>query len=154
MMAFFAGLLGVGMAAAFYWFRVVDAAEVRTQFKPIYNFLVGKWWFDELYYYLFIKPAHILAGWFSFLDQQIIDRFINYLSAIVRKFSVFWAWFADGQIVDRIADGIASLTYRSGSTLRGLQRGNIRQYVLFIVIGLLALFVVISFCWNTTLASY
>ncbi len=55
-------------------------------------------------------------------------------------------------LVDGIANGLADWTYRLGSSLRTLQTGRLRQYVMFIVLGAIAIFVVISFFWSTTLA--
>jgi NADH-quinone oxidoreductase subunit L len=53
-----------------------SAAVVAGHFAPLYNFFYNKWYFDELYNLIFIKPAF----WFGRLfwkqgDVGIIDRF-------------------------------------------------------------------------------
>ena len=39
--------------------RTLDfhAGDVRKAFEPIYQFLLHKWWFDELYDKLFVRPV-------------------------------------------------------------------------------------------------
>jgi NADH-quinone oxidoreductase subunit L len=48
---------------------------------------------------------------------------------------------------------LAAWTYSLGVSLHAIQTGRIRQYVLFIVIGALAIFLFISFFWSPTLAA-
>jgi hypothetical protein len=44
------------------------------------------------------------------------------------------------------------VTYAVGVWLRALQSGNLRQYVMWIAVGTVALFLLISFYWNLALA--
>ncbi|MCA9141870.1 MAG: NADH-quinone oxidoreductase subunit L [Planctomycetales bacterium] len=143
---------GFFLATAMYGLGYLDPAEVRAQFQPVYRFLLNKWWFDELYDLVFIRPTHVVSGWISGIDRNCIDRLIDGLAATVRRFSNFWAWFADGKIVDGFIDGLAAKTFALGLSLRAVQTGRIRQYVMFIVIGAVAIFILISFFWNPTLA--
>jgi NADH-quinone oxidoreductase subunit L len=53
--------------------------------------------------------------------------------------------------VDGSINLFANWTYSLGLTLRAVQTGRIRQYVMFIVIGAVTIFVLISL-WNSTLA--
>ena len=52
------------------------AAHLAEQFEPIYKFLLNKWYFDELYHFLFVKPAFAIGRflWKSG-DEGTIDRF-------------------------------------------------------------------------------
>jgi NADH-quinone oxidoreductase subunit L len=46
------------------------------QFRVLYRFLLNKWYFDELYHWLFVRPAFWLGGVFwRGGDVGIIDRF-------------------------------------------------------------------------------
>jgi NADH-quinone oxidoreductase subunit L len=125
---------------------------VRKQFAPLYAALWNKWYFDELYDFVFIRPTHFVSARIASFDREVIDGLINGVALVTRKFSVFWEWLADRTIVDGFANGLAAWTYRLGSSLRTLQTGRLRQYVMFIVLGAIAIFVVISFFWSTTLA--
>ena len=48
-------------------------------------------------------------------------------------------------------NGIAAITYRCGASLRRIQTGNLRQYVMFIVVGTVVVFALASF-WRYALA--
>ena len=63
--------------------------------KPLYNFLVNKWYFDEFYNFLFIKSFKKIGLFFwKSVDVKIIDKFgpdgisslIKYLSLKANKF--------------------------------------------------------------------
>jgi NADH-quinone oxidoreductase subunit L len=58
----------------------------------------------------------------------------------------------DQFVVDGAVNAIGNLTHRVGMSLRLVQTGSLRQYVMFIVIGTIAIFVVISFFWSPTFA--
>ena len=59
---------------------------------------------------------------------------------------------ADRTLVDGFVNLFAAWTYSLGVSLHAIQTGRIRQYVMFIVIGAVAIFVLISFFWSPTLA--
>jgi NADH-quinone oxidoreductase subunit L len=145
-------IIGIGLATAMYALRWLNPEDVRRQFAPVYSFLVNKWWFDELYQWFFIRPTHVLSGWISGLDRNWIDWIINNIAAGVRGFACFWEKLADRTIVDGIANTLAAWTYAIGLSARQVQTGRLRQYVMFIVIGAVAIFVLISFFWSTSLA--
>jgi NADH-quinone oxidoreductase subunit L len=75
---FIAMLVGLGFA---YWFYILDptrpVALARSQ-PFLYRFLLNKWYFDEIYDFLFVRPAMWLG---SFLwkrgDGGTIDGFLN-----------------------------------------------------------------------------
>jgi len=57
--------------------------------KPLYNFLVNKWYFDELYDYLFVKPSKKVGIFFwKNVDIKIIDKFgPDGISNLIKIFS-------------------------------------------------------------------
>jgi NADH-quinone oxidoreductase subunit L len=68
----------LGLITAFAMYQVSKDAPQRfaATFAPIYRFLLNKWYFDELYSFLFVRPAF----WFGRIfwkqgDIGIIDRF-------------------------------------------------------------------------------
>ncbi|MFV1965556.1 MAG: NADH-quinone oxidoreductase subunit L [Pirellulaceae bacterium] len=144
-------LVGFLLATFMYGLGRLNPDEVRRQFKPLYRFLLNKWWFDELYDGLFVKPVHWLAARIASVDRNWIDRFVDGLARTTRWLAVTWEWVADQIVVDGLVDGVAARTYALGRSLRNVQTGRIRQYVMFIVIGAVALFVLINL-WKSTLA--
>ncbi|MEZ5926650.1 MAG: NADH-quinone oxidoreductase subunit L [Hyphomicrobiaceae bacterium] len=51
-------LAGFGLAWLFYIVSPGMPVALARAFKPIYLFLLNKWYFDELYDWLFVRPAH------------------------------------------------------------------------------------------------
>jgi NADH-quinone oxidoreductase subunit L len=68
--------------------------------KPLYNFLVNKWYFDELYEILFIKPSKTIGLFlWKFFDVKIIDGFgPDGVSSLIKKFSIKANKFQTGYI--------------------------------------------------------
>ena len=59
--AFFTAMAGLLLATVFYGWRWLDAAEVAQQFRPLYLFLLNKWYFDELYQAIFVAPVMFIS---------------------------------------------------------------------------------------------
>ena len=80
----------IGLTTAYLMYQRSEDTPQRlaTIFAPIYRFFLNKWYFDELYNFLFVRPAF----WFGRLfwkqgDIGIIDRFGPNGSAAVVSFS-------------------------------------------------------------------
>jgi NADH-quinone oxidoreductase subunit L len=51
-------------------------AKFADAFRPVYVFLLNKWYFDELYDFLFVRPAFAIGRFFwKRGDEKTIDRF-------------------------------------------------------------------------------
>ncbi len=65
---------GIGLAYLFYIVRPELPVKLKLRCGGVYRFLLNKWYFDELYARIFIRPALALGAWFwSFVDTKIID---------------------------------------------------------------------------------
>ena len=149
--AFGAALAGFTLATVFYGLKTLSPDDVRKQFAPIYRFLVHKWWFDELYALLFVRPALWVSSLAAACDKQGIDRLVDGLAWLVGLVARLDGWI-DRFFIDSLVDGLAGVTYAVGLRLRGLQSGNVRQYIMWLAVGTVALFLLISFFWNWALA--
>ena len=88
--------------------------KVANSNKPFYNFLVNKWYFDELYDLIFIKTLKKIGLFFwKVIDVKIIDRFGP--------------------------DGISSLIKNLSTKASKLQSGFIYQYAFMMLLGFSAL---------------
>ena len=54
-----------------------------------------------------------------------------------------WDKIFDEAIVDGLVNLLANWTFAFGSSLRVIQTGRLRQYVMFIVVGVVALFAIL-----------
>ncbi len=149
MWAFGSALAGFLLASVFYGWRKLNPDDVRKQFGGVYRFLVHKWWFDELYALLFVRPVLQISHWIAALDKQGIDRAVDGLAWFALAVARLDEWI-DRFFIDGFVDGLSRLTYAVGLRLRALQSGNLRQYIMWIAVGTVALFVLINFYWNWT----
>jgi len=150
LIAFSTALGGFLLATVMYCWKWLDAAEVSRQFSPIHRFLLNKWWFDELYEVIFIRPTLWFSNLFAALDRRWIDGLVDGLARLVLRISSVWEYVADQIIVDGFVDKMAATTYAMGLSLRRVQSGSLRTYVVSIVIGMVVLFVLVS--WGYTWA--
>lgn len=148
MVAFSTAFGGFMLATVMYCWGWVDPAEVKRQFSGLHRFLTNKWWFDELYEIIFIQPAHFVAGLASKIDLTCIDWFLHKLAWLTTAFSSVGERVGDQTIVDGLVNKIGSFTYGSGLKLRVAQTGSLRQYVMFIGAGTVAVFALASFFWG------
>ncbi len=151
MIAIGASLAGFVLSTLMYGLGRMSAEEVRKQFSGIYTFLRNKWWFDELYDFLFVKPTHVLAGAAASFDRNVIDGIVDGTARVTKWCAAGWDRLVDQSLVDGLVNQIAKWVYSLGNSMRRVQTGSVRQYVMFIVVAAVALFILISF-WNSTLA--
>ncbi|MFO1128242.1 MAG: NADH-quinone oxidoreductase subunit L [Rhodospirillales bacterium] len=108
------GLAGIALAYVMYMFLPELPGRVAAAFRPVYLFLLNKWYFDELYDRLFVWPAF----------------------AIGRG---FWKG-GDGQLIDGLGpDGVAATALRIARGASRLQTGYIFHYAFAMLIGILIL---------------
>jgi NADH-quinone oxidoreductase subunit L len=103
-------VLGIGLAWRVYIRDPGTAARLRERFPRIHDFLVNKWYFDELYDALFVRPATTAGGF----GRRVIETD-----------------FVQGTIV-----GGATGIVRVGTTFaRSIQTGYLRAYALLLLLG-------------------
>jgi NADH-quinone oxidoreductase subunit L len=145
-----AGILG---ATTVYVWEVVSAASLRRYMNVLYHATWNKWWFDELYDFVFVRPTLAISGFIAqVLDRGIIDSTLHAFAWIYRGLAATVSVVGDGWIIDNGVDTLAEKTWNLGLALRSVQTGRLRQYVMFIVVWTIVLFVVASLWWKIALA--
>ena len=93
-------LLGFGGAWYAYIKRPSFAGAVADNFRVLYTFLLNKWYFDELYNFLFVRPAFAIGRLFwKAGDEGTIDRFgPNGIARLVQLGSVGTARLQSGYL--------------------------------------------------------
>ena len=106
-------LSGLGLAVLYYVLVPGLPAATARVFKPVYLFLLNKWYFDELYDWLFVRPAFAIGR-------------------------LLWKG-VDGAVIDGTVDGTAkSVLWGTGRIIR-LQTGYVYHYAFAMLIGVAAL---------------
>jgi NADH:ubiquinone oxidoreductase subunit 5 (subunit L)/multisubunit Na+/H+ antiporter MnhA subunit len=146
------GVVGLGIlfASLIYLYGVLDPEESKEQFAAVYRLLANKWYFDELYSAIVVRPALVVAGWLSGFDLRCIDGALHAAS----RFTVWLSW-TSGRFDLGIIDGLVNVTARAihgvADRLRTVQTGYLRSYVLFLVLAAVGLFLLLS--WFVSLAA-
>ncbi len=132
-----------------------DAAQkdpLQRGLGPSFTLLQNKYWVDEVYDVVFIRPSKWFAEKVSyqFLDNRLIDgalhgigRFGTWLGKILR-------FGFDLPVVNGAGDGTASGTKWFGQMLRKLQNGKVQHYMglgvlLMVVAGVIVIYIVVVF---------
>jgi NADH-quinone oxidoreductase subunit L len=109
--------------------------------------LKNKWYFDEIYIVVFVKPASWFAEKFTslYMDQTVIDGILH----SVARFSLFLGHafrnYFDMPVINKfIGDGTGNVVKASGSGLRKIQAGRI-QYYMIASIAVLVIFALLFY---------
>lgn len=135
---------GSGALIAFllYGLNLVNLAEMKKNLAGVHGFLTNKWHFDDLYDALFMNPAHKVAAFCAWIDRVIFDNILHGAAKLVVLVSK-WDRIFDENVIDGFVNLIGSATQSFGRSLRNVQTGRLRQYVMFIVLGVVILFAVV-----------
>ena len=108
------GAGGIALAWIMYVRMPAIPALLATRLRPLYLFLLNKWYFDELYDWAFVRPAHYLGRglWKS----------------------------GDGAVIDGVGpDGVAAVALVLARRASRLQTGYLYHYAFAMMIGVAGL---------------
>ncbi len=131
-------LSGIYLAYLMYYKRSIDPVKVGERFKPIYTFLLNKWYFDELYMGTVIKFVYWFMEVLYRFDVGIIDWFVNFVGRFGLFNSRLWQTF-DVYIIDGAVNGAGYLTRWISGGLRKIQTGQVQNYAFVIFLGVVLL---------------
>jgi NADH-quinone oxidoreductase subunit L len=136
-------LIAITLAWRIYGRRTMTKGQpdpLRKSLGPLFTAMENKYWVDEFYSWLVIRPYIRVA---SFLADVIDWRFWHdwfHDSVLARSFRWFTTWLAMGfdlPVIDGAANGLADLIKGASTRLRVLQTGFVRNYALSFFVGLL-----------------
>jgi NADH-quinone oxidoreductase subunit L len=107
------GLAGIALAYLMYMVRPELPAKLASAIRPVYLFVYNKWYFDELYDFLFVRPMF---------------RFSRSLWLV-----------GDATIIDGVPNGIASLAAEGSREAVRIQTGSLAVYAFTMLIGVVVL---------------
>ena len=86
---------------------------IAKKLGPLYDLVYNKYWVDEIYFGRIINPVvGVSQGLWFYIDVKLIDRATHVLSDFIK---------------------------RCGGSLSAMQNGNLQQYAMYIVFGLVAM---------------
>ena len=108
------GFVGIAMAYWFYLLAPGIPPKIAGPFQSIYQFLLNKWYFDELYDRIFVRPAFALGR-------------------------TLWK-VGDGVLIDGVGpDGLSSAVRVISRRASALQTGYLYHYAFAMLIGVVVL---------------
>ena len=104
------GLTGIAIAYRIWVLKPGTSAAIQARFRPAYELLVNKWYFDELIDFLVVRPA-AATGRFA-------------MNTFERVF-----------IQDTMIGGTTGLVRAGSAAVRAVQNGFLRYYAALLVLG-------------------
>ena len=111
-----AAALGMIIAFYLYYIRPSAADRIAKDIEPVYEASYNKWYVDELYDYIFVKPFAFISAQASKFDLGFIDGAVN---------------------------GVAAVLKDTALTLQTVQTGVIRSYATLMAIGAAAILTIV-----------
>lgn len=108
---------GIALAAVFYLVAPGVPAALAARLGPLHRFLLNRWYFDELYDAIFVRPFRAIA-------------------------SGLWR-VADRGVIDAAAEGIGAATLGGAAQIVRIQNGSIAVYAFTMLIGLVVLLTIL-----------
>ncbi len=112
-------VLGILLAACFYYWKVFSAEKMAQTFRPIHLLLKNKYYVDEFYGWMVKKVVFGLATLFTWFDDNVVD--------------------------DGMVDGIGWTARKMGGFFRLTQTGYVQNYALVIFGAVAMFFLIVSF---------
>ena len=107
------GVCGIALAYVMYMLAPSLPARLANAMPAVYRFVLNKWYFDELYDFLFVRPYGVLAR-------------------------MLWQ-VGDATLIDGVPNGLATITSGSSRQAVRIQTGSIAIYAFTMLIGLVVL---------------
>lgn len=107
----------IGLAIIYFFTRKYYAVDkINAEYTGFKKLLANKWYVDEIYDAIIVKPLNALAGFFkNIIEKSGIDGFVN---------------------------GVGKAVNYGSRQLRLLQSGQTGAYILLMVVGMLVLFII------------
>jgi NADH-quinone oxidoreductase subunit L len=115
----------IGTLAAAYVYLLHDGLGARLAARrgPLYLFLYNKWYFDELYDFVFVKGAKLLGD-------------------------LFWKG-GDQKLIDGLGpNGVSAVTYLTGKGVGRVQTGYVYHYAFVMLLGVAIILGVAIWAWG------
>ncbi len=134
-----------GLTLGWLVYRDIPSADPATDplkksLGPLHTVLANKYYFDELYQAIFVRPSVWISEVFTFqwMDRGVIDGILHLVARVSLAIGRFLRNVIDLPIINGSGDLVAAVVKRTGVLLRPLQSGRVQQYMLVTLASLIA----------------
>ncbi len=121
-------LIGLGIAYVLYVKRTDLPAKIADAIRPIYVLVFNKYYVDEIYSALIVRPVLRFGEFLAWFDRTVIDGVVNGTAWMTGTISSGFVLF-DTHVVDGLVNGAAEGVAALGRTLRRAHTGVVQSYV-------------------------
>jgi NADH-quinone oxidoreductase subunit L len=113
-----------------------DTDPLRQSLGVFYRWLENKYYFDELYDFVFVRPARWISATFTYrwIDQGIIDGVLHSVAFVSTHIGSALRNYFDAPVVNGFGDFVGEGVKRLGQRFRIVQTGRLQQYMLMAVV--------------------
>jgi NADH-quinone oxidoreductase subunit L len=131
--------LVVALGGLFFGWLVYRNVQTPAEDKLQIPVLKNKWYFDEAYNFLFVKPAYWLAETFIYkwMDQGVIDGILHTFGKVTGWMGDKVRNWIDVPVINGFGDFVGYRTQDVGKAIRPMQTGRIQQYMLIAMLTLI-----------------
>jgi len=126
--SFGVALAGLLFAWLIYYRKPQMSDALARGLSPLHAFSRRKWFFDELYDFLFVDTILLFSRMLAWFDDNVIDRIVNMTSRIALIAAKISGWF-DKYIVDGVVNFLGGVSQFFGLILRTVQGGKVQNYI-------------------------
>lgn len=91
------GLIGITLAVLMYLSRKVDPAAIAAKIPALYQLSKNKWYFDEVYYNIFVLGSRRLARQVLEVDYKVVDGVVNLAGLVTLLTGEVLKYFENGR---------------------------------------------------------
>lgn len=148
---------GLWLGWVLYGRKPLEAGEedplIKYLGEPIYTALQNRYYMDDLYELIFVRPSQwVSRGVITLLDKGIIDTVLHTIAAVFTFIGDFIK-VMNQWLIDGVGDGIPKGIFDLGGWMRGSQNGRIQYYLLIVLAAVLIIGLIFALTSGAVLAS-
>ncbi|MHB0999806.1 MAG: NADH-quinone oxidoreductase subunit L [Armatimonadota bacterium] len=132
------GFAGIFLGWLIFVKKSIPSSIFRQKMPWAYDIIANKYYMDEFYWAVLVRPLLWVTQQLSRFDRKIVDGFVNGVGYATLALSYVYAFF-DKWVIDGAVNMVGIVTRFSGRLLRYTQTGVIQNYLLGVFAGVLVI---------------
>jgi NADH-quinone oxidoreductase subunit L len=128
LLAIAAGLGGLAAGWVVFSLLATSVDRLKRPFRGLEAAFANKFWFDEVYREVVLRPAYAVSSFFAWADSNAVDAVVNGIGAGGKQAATA-SGTVDRAVVDGAVRGVGQAALAGGSGVSGLQSGRLRFYL-------------------------